>query len=209
MKSVTSIARGLLDLIAPPTCIACGEPLDPGEGGFCPRCSSLLEPASPDREAAAALLYGGPVVEAIQRFKYGGRSELAKPLAALMVEPALAMVRDVDRIIPIPLHPRRLRERGFNHAALLARRLAAHLALRLDTGTLRRVRDTPPQASIDRKHRVTNVRGAFAARPLRGSRVLLIDDVRTTGATFASAAETLLAAGAVRVRTLALARACP
>ncbi len=157
---------------------------------------------------AAAFLYGGPLADAIVRFKYGGRSELAGVLGQLLAEAALPLAGRVDCAMPMPLHPARLRERGFNQSALLARPVARALGVPLAVEGLRRVRPTVDQAGLARADREGNVRGAFAARQLEGApRVLLIDDVRTTGATLASASHALLTAGASEVRALVLARA--
>jgi len=109
-------------------------------------------------------------------------------------------------VVPVPLHRRRLAERGFNQAALLGRPLARALGVPLVTGRLVRVRPTPPQAELAAAERRDNVRGAFALRRPLPDRVLLVDDVRTTGATLAEAAQTLTDAGH-DVFTLTLARA--
>jgi ComF family protein len=114
----------------------------------------------------------------------------------------------VDLVIPMPLHPKRLRARGFNQAALLARPVSRKLGVALNVRSLERIRDTPEQAGLSRSDRVLNVKGAFRIRTRgRTGRVLLIDDVRTTGATLASAAEALLEAGFSSVFSLALAYA--
>ena len=200
--------RGVLSLLAPARCAACDLLLTPTEDGFCTGCAALLDPVRrTDRRPTAAQLYGGPLAEAIQRLKYQGRTDLAPVLGALLVRAALDHGGEVDRVIPMPLHPARLRARGFNQATLLARPVARALGVSLDTRTLRRVRDTSSQAGLERRDRLRNVRGAFAARVDRPGRVLLIDDVRTTGATLTAAASALLAAGHLRVQTLALARA--
>jgi len=198
-----SLLEGLLDALAPPRCAACDGALAPGEGGFCEACESLLEPSSGERPRAV-FLYGGPLADAIRRFKYGGRSELAATLAPHLVERAAEV--EVDAVVPVPLHPRRERARGYNQAALLARPVASALAVPFAPTALRRLRDTPPQASLDTARRRGNVRGAFAVRSAPPPRVLLIDDVRTTGATLAECAATLRGAGALRVHSLVLAR---
>lgn len=157
---------------------------------------------------AAAFLYGGPLADAILRLKYAGRTDLARGLSELFADAALSYAGRVDRVIPLPLHATRLRERGFNQSALLAAPVARALGVRLDVSCLVRVRPTRDQAGLPRTQRAENVRGAFAVRrPVELGRVLLVDDVRTTGATLATAAETLLRAGAREVCTLALARA--
>jgi len=172
----------------------------------------LLDPLAaflrPPRPAAAIFLYGGPLAEALRRVKYGARPDLAASLGKLMASAAQPYAGRVDCVVPLPLHPARLRARGFNQAALLARPVARALGVPMRTRELRRVRPTATQASLPRGERLGNVRGAFRAKgATQLGRVLLIDDVRTTGATLASAAATLLDAGCPRVFTLALARA--
>lgn len=202
----------LLRLLAPARCAACDLALVMDEEGFCGGCDLLLDvlPAAqrPPREAAAGFAYGGPLAEAICRLKYGGRTDLAGALGRRLADLCAGYAGEVDVVMPLPLHAERLRERGFNQAALLARPVARTLGLALDARSLRRVRPTAVQASLPRPRRLDNVRGAFVARAsTRPARVLLIDDVRTTGATLASAADALLASGHPRVYTLALARA--
>ena len=203
----------LLQLLAPERCAACDEPLDDDSPAFCPACVVLLEPLEQSGPsgapiaAAAAFLYGGPLAAAVQRLKYAGRSELARPLGALLADYALVFAGRVERVVPVPLHPSRLRERGFNQSALLAQPVARALGLPFDPHWLARVRPTRDQAGLARIERGHNLRAAFAARGARARSVLLIDDVRTTGATLAEAAEALLRAGCAEVHTLALARA--
>jgi len=169
------------------------------------RAGESHRPPSP---GAAAFIYGGPLADAVLRLKYGGRTELAPGLGALLADAAVAYAGAIDRVLPLPLHGARLRERGFNQSTLLAQPVARVLGVPLDTASLVRVRPTHDQASLPRASRAENVRGAFAARrTVASQRVLLIDDVRTTGATLAAAAEALLAAGCRQVNTLALARA--
>jgi ComF family protein len=140
--------------------------------------------------------------------KYAKRTELGPVLGRLLADAALPYAGRIERVMALPLHTARLRERGFNQSALLARPVAHALGAQLDVASLRRVRPTRDQASLPRANRADNVRGAFdVVGRQRPDRVLLIDDVRTTGATLAAAAEALLAAGFHEVHTLALARA--
>jgi ComF family protein len=152
--------------------------------------------------------YEGPLERAIHRFKYRGWRCLAEPLAELLFESLALNPPAASMVIPVPLHSSRLRDRGYNQSALLARRLA--LALRLDCveRPLRRARATPPQVGQDRLRRFQNVDGAFAwtGKPLRGQPVLLLDDVITTGATLEACATALRAAGAGSISGLTLAR---
>jgi ComF family protein len=206
-----ALLPSLLHLLAPERCPGCDELLGDHRALFCPACDPLLERVSAPEiptSAAAAFLYGGPIAAAIQRLKYAGRGELARPLGSLLADFALLFAGRVDRVVPVPLHPRRLRARGFNQSALLARPVAAALGLPLDARALARVRPTRDQAALSREARSHNLRGAFAARNgQRADRVLLIDDVRTTGATLAEAADALVRGGCAQVHTLALARA--
>lgn len=208
-----SFIPSLLELLAPDRCPGCDLAFDAEQHAFCDACLPLLESTEVWSDGAhsapsAAFLYGGPLAEALQRFKYAGRSELARPLGAMLASCALAYAGRVDCVAPVPLHPARLRSRGFNQSALLARPVARALGVPLAARALRRVRPTLDQAGLAREDRGQNVRGAFGAdRRAPGARVLLIDDVRTTGATLAEAADALLRGGCERVHPLALARA--
>ena len=204
---------GLLDLVAPPTCAACGSPVNGRAAGFCEACRPLIEPAPPQRGALAdrdACLYGGPLRDALHRLKYEGASEVAPVLAALLREQAQAFAGQVEWLTVVPLHPRRLRERGYHQGVLLARPIARLLALPLEARLLSRVRETPAQVGKRRTERATQLAQAFRARPeAQGRAILVIDDVRTTGATLAEARRALQQAGARAVYTLALARSSP
>lgn len=153
----------------------------------------------------------GEVVPAIiRRHKYGLDQSLSHALAACLGDELPLGDANYDVIIPVPLHLRRLRWRGFNQAAMLAVAVARRLDRPLDLRSLVRVRETPPQTQQNRSERSRNLRRAFAVRrPARvaSRRILLIDDVMTTGATADECARTLLAAGARRVDVLTLARA--
>lgn len=200
-------------LLAPPRCAAC----DAGVGrmaAFCRECAATAEPAPRDgrEDAIAAFVYGGAVARAIVVMKYASRPDLARPLGDLLFRAVSASPVDVRGalVVPVPLHPRRLAERGYNQSALLARRLAHHLGAPLAPVALARDRDTPRQATLDRAERLANVAASFRARNparVRGRRVLLVDDVRTTGATLEACAAALRAAGATTVLTAVVARA--
>jgi ComF family protein len=208
----SSMLSAWLHVLAPQRCAGCDTRVALAQDAFCKACSPLLEETSsahrPPQRAASVFVYGGPLADAIVRLKYAGRTEIARALAAPLAEAALLYAGTVDRVLPLPLHAARLRERGFNQSALLSHPVARALGVPLDTTSLARMRPTREQASLPRDQRIENVRGAFTVRrALTRQRVLLIDDVRTTGATLAAAAEALERAGCADVKTLALARA--
>ncbi len=184
------------------SCDRCGLPL--ATQGTCGRC--LQHPLPFDR-TRAAFLYGPPLDRLITSLKFGGRLALAELLGGLMVQRLRPFDVLPDTLVPVPLHPRRLRQRGYNQAVELARPLARALGVPLGAELCRRTRATPSQSELNREARARNVRGAFEAAPLTGQRVALIDDVMTTGATVASLAQAVRRAGAVRVEVWVLARA--
>jgi len=186
-----------------PKCSHCGRPLL--QPGLCRRCrierSYLLsiDSCSAHRQ---------PLRKVIHEFKYGGMAVLSEPLAGLMALTWASRHLQCDRIIPVPLHPARVRERGYNQSTLLARALSRHLHIIVDEKTLVRVRNTPAQVGLSRQERRQNMDGAFCCSSvLEGSAVLLVDDVCTTGATLEACARVLLDAGAASVRALTVARA--
>jgi ComF family protein len=199
--------RGLLELVAPRPCVGCDVPLAPAEHELCGACAPLVDLGERTGSAMAGYLYGGPMADAIRRLKYGRRTDLAPTLGAMLARRAIELAGEVEVVIPVPLHPARLRARGFNQAALIARPVANTLGVPLATSVLRRTRDTAPQAGLDAAGRVTNVRGAFASRDVSWKSALVIDDVHTTGSTLAECATVLARAGANRVITLVLAKA--
>ncbi len=174
-------------------------------------CSECLTEERYFSKARAICLYEGLIVEAISRFKYGGVTRLARPLGFFLAEyrdPEFPFC-DFDLILPVPLHPGRLRQRGFNQSLLLARYLSRKHSIPLDFTALQRSRPTQPQTQLSGSERQANVRGAFEVRKPEGvaeKEILLIDDVFTTGATVRECAKVLLRAGAKQVDVLTLAR---
>ena len=200
-----------MKLFSHPRCPCCGLGFGdtPGEDHLCSTC--LTEERYFTR-ARAIGPYEGLMAEAIHRFKYQGASRLAKPLGTLLSEykdpefPFSAF----ELILSIPLHPRRLRQRGFNQSLLLARCVSRKHSIPLDFTALQRTRHTEPQTQLSGSERQKNIRGAFeVGRPdlIAGKHILLIDDVFTTGSTVQECAKVLLKAEAKQVDVLTLARA--
>jgi ComF family protein len=205
----TQFYHGLFELLAPRRCAAC-EAVDAAKSGFCGACDLLIERRSTlgatESADLAAADYGGPLSDAIHGLKYGGDTTRVAALVALLQPQAMRLRGRVDLVTCVPLHPRRLYERGFNQAALLARPVARTLAVPFDARLLRRLRDTPQQAGAGRRARLEMARASIACRrELRRASVLVVDDVRTTGSTLCSAREALLTAGAASVFTLVVA----
>ena len=192
-----------------PCCPHCGIPTGPAwKGGGDTPCGPCTH-SPPTFEAARAWgFHEDALREAVLRLKFSGRSALAAPLGALIAHAAQALP-PADAVVAVPLHPRRLRERGFNQAALLARAAAADLDLPMLSGALERVRETGAQTELDRALRAANLRGSMRAerRLVDGRAILLVDDVLTTGATASACAAALLAAGAASVFVATVARA--
>lgn len=197
-----------------PWCPSCGLPYQvplQDSGHLCGACSLRTPPFSGARSFG---YYTAQLSRLVQGFKFERRRNLAKPLASLLAAAYLDTWRreDFELAVPVPLHPRRRRERGFNQAALLAVALQEQLMLPCSESPLSRTRDTLPQVGLSDAERHRNLRSAFRCdhpAKVRGRRILLVDDVMTTGATAASAAEALLAAGARSVSVLTVARAVP
>ena len=182
---------------------ACGRCAEPG-GELCARCRDAPLPL--DR-IVAPWRFGGQLAIAIRRLKFGRRMHVARALAPLWA-PLVAAAQGDALVVPVPLHWRRRFTRGFDQAWLLARHACALAELAAPVPVLRRVRPGPPQTSLTAAERRANLAGAFVAdRAVAGRAVVLVDDVVTTGATFAAAAQALLDAGAVRVTGVAIARA--
>ncbi len=199
-----------IDFLAPPFCACCGMPfeVDPGEAALCTGC---LDRPPDFARARAVFRYGEESRRLILGFKHGDRLHGTKAYAAWMARAGAELVADAAVIAPVPLHWTRLFARRYNQAALLANALARSAGIEAVPDLLVRKRRTPSQGRLNAAERRRNVRGAFAVRAsaaprIAGRRVLLIDDVYTTGATAGACARSLLAAGASAVDVLTLAR---
>lgn len=191
-----------LEPILPPFCQRCGEPRRaPGVCGAC-----RVRPPAFDR-AWTAYRYAEPLRTAIHRFKYGGERGFAGLLGQLLADAVHTAGLDCDLIVPVPLHRTRQRRRGYNQSALLAQAVAMSTG-RLVAEGLVRLRPTPPQVGRSLEERRRNVAGAFAwsGPPIAGRRVLLIDDVCTTGATLDACAQALRPHRPATIVAAALAR---
>ncbi len=186
--------------MTPPLCECCGREVGAGD-----RCQDCARERPVIDGIRAASRYEGAVRTAVHRLKYNGQRALSKPLAELLAHTASAVPRP-DVIVPLPLHPRRERARGYNQAALLARELGQLLDLPVVPAAAR-TRETRDQIGLNRRERQANVHGAFdCASDVAGRRLLLVDDVCTTGATLLACAQPLLRAKAASVWAVVLAR---
>jgi ComF family protein len=214
---VCEVCIALIERVREPMCQVCGVPLQPVDHDRSDWCRACVESRPHFGRARAVARYrpgisedGQVVPSIIRRHKYGRDQSLSRALAQCLGENLPLNGENYDLVIPVPLHRRRLRWRGFNQAALLGVAVSRKIGCTLDVVTLARTRDTSPQTSLDSAQRRHNVRDAFAVtRPERiaNRSLLLVDDVMTTGATLDECARTLLAAAARRVDVLTLARA--
>ncbi|MGV3573827.1 MAG: ComF family protein [Devosia sp.] len=232
-------ALALLDQLYPPACAACGVPIAEGVG-LCAKCFAGLQSITaplcpvlglpfevalgpdafsaealadppPFARARAAVRYGEVAQSLVTRLKYGDRTELAQFCARLMASAGHEFWAARPLLVPVPLHPSRLRFRRYNQSYLLAKALGRELGLDVDPFLVRRHKKTRSQIGLSGDGRARNVQGAFSAHPdalvrIRGRRVVLIDDVYTTGATVKAVARTLLRNGANEVDVLTFAR---
>jgi len=232
--------KALLDLCFPPVCLGCKKSLSPGpelqfcetcaaqikfiSEPFCPRCglgfphsaggnhlcSACLENVWSFSLARSLAYYAGPLVNALQSFKYGGKTTgLASFQTLKKIQPITAALFDPNLIVPVPLHPDRLRERGFNQALLLAEAFFPDLKNRISSSLLTRSKWTAPQTTLSGSARRKNLKNSFHVDPgknLTGKKILLVDDVFTTGTTVNECARVLVKAGAYEVQVLTLAR---
>jgi ComF family protein len=231
-RHIVDTREGLLDLVYPPFCVVCEkavsqylcpdcvEKIQLIDYPYCRVCGAPSETARcvecREREFAfdsgrSAGVFEGVLREAIHALKYSFHRPVADPLGDLMAERCsrLYLAGKADLVVPVPIHRSRMLVRGFNQSEELARRMCARISLPVDPGVLYQARKTRHQVDLPQDQRESNVRGAFVVRDpprIQGKRVLLIDDVFTTGATLNEAASVLKKAGATSVHVYTLAR---
>lgn len=202
-----------------PMCSICGMPFKSRQGSD-HVCGECLQMPKNYKSARAASLYTPLTMGLTHRFKYNHKIQLAKLLGAIMAYTFMRFwkAEDIDLVVPVPLHPKRFRQRGFNQAYLLAKwfdrqikKIAQHsTTATVEREAVRRTRPTASQTGLKRKSRFDNIKNAFEAmKPelIDGQRILLIDDIYTTGATVNECAKVLLDSGASRIDVLTVARA--
>lgn len=236
-RALRRLGRGAIDVVYPPTCLACRAAVGEPEA-LCPACWAsmrfvapplcartglpfvadagldLLSPQAVEdppvaaRTRCVALFDDGPARRLVHRLKYGDSPELARPMGRWMARAGADLLAEADVVAPVPLHRGRLFLRRFNQSALLAAEIARAAPLPLDVTSLARVKPTRPQVGMSRDERARNLQGAFHVPPaaFAGARVLLIDDVATTGSTLNACARAALAGGARAVDALVFAR---
>lgn len=214
LTGLSTLARActsvFFDALSPPACAACDESV-PSRQVFCAACAATIvrdEPA--DDSSVAFAQFDGAIAIALRRFKYEERADLARPLGHLLRRAVVDAAIRSDLVVPVPLHPRRLAERGYNQAALLARAVADQLDVPFAPRALERRRQTAQQARLGRAERLENMAEAFEVRDkphIQSKSILLVDDVLTTGATLLACRQALEKAGAAEVKSVCLARA--
>lgn len=229
-----------VDLLFPPTCAACGSPADSHSrlcaacmdtvrflrSPLCVRCGTLFAGINGDDHlcgecinnpppytvARSICLYAPPVSILLQNLKYRTDRTAVAALAPLTARFDLSFLAKVDLVVPVPLFPRRLRERGMNQSLLLARLFFPNNKKAICPESLIRLKDTVPQTGLGGKRRRKNLKGAFAVKQkeeIQAKRICLIDDVFTTGTTVKECAQTLMRAGAAEVFVVTMARVVP
>jgi ComF family protein len=212
MFALAPLASELFATLAAPRCAAC-DAAAAAEAPFCASCGATVQPIrGRDRTGVAGYVYGGAVARALVRMKSQREAGLARPLGDLLWRALAPRAHRLHSfvVVPVPLHPSRLAERGFNQSALLACRVARYLDAPFWPSAIERTHATLPQTALLRQARLSNVSLAFAVREpehVSGREVLLVDDVWTTGATLASCERVLLEAGAAQVCRAVVARA--
>ena len=199
--------RAFLNIIYPPLCQACGTRLSEN-AGLCTKCIQAIQK---NEYGIAACDYEGALKEALHKFKYSGVLSPLKALSPILLEFIEKNIdtENIDAIIPIPLYHAKLRERGFNQSRLLSIPISKRYNIPISGNILIKTKPTSPQSNLNRKERLKNLKGAFTVKKnalLTGKRVLLVDDVYTTGATIDEASRVLMKAGVSNIKIVTLAK---
>lgn len=202
--------NSILNLVFPPRCEVCRKGSDEA---LCTECFSKIQFMKPQLGIYSASAYEGVLRDALHRFKFQKRKILAEPLGILLVKylsrTAGLKTEELDCIIPVPLHHRRRRERGYNQAELLAQVVGRYFEVPV-VSALERIKNTRAQFNLSKDERFSNIKGAFKVsepKAVYNKHILLLDDIYTTGSTIAECSKTLKIAGARRVEILTLSRA--
>lgn len=211
---IREVFRFIADFLYPASCLLCGVSI-PGEELLCPGCRTITEKRalaypSPERHIAdvddicVLLPYDSECRTLVHALKYHGRPSAGLFFGELIGEKLLSKLRTSDdiRIVPVPLHPAKMRSRGYNQSERIARGIASVTGLTIDEESIQRMRVTPTQTALDSEARAANVSGAFrfhGKAPLTGITVLLVDDVLTTGSTVMECAKALKEGGAEKI----------
>ena len=201
-----------IKFISPPFCSICGIPFPKGSRGENHPCGSCIKEPPAFDKAVSVFIYDGSIIKAIYSFKYGNKSYLFRPFGKLIIEKVekeIHLRENPPLVIPVPLCNKRLRHRGYNQSALVAGYLAKELNLVIDYDSLIRIRETVPQTELNKKEREKNLINAFTVNnpdKIKNSRIVLVDDVYTTGSTLKECSKTLKKAGAKKVYCISIAR---
>lgn len=201
---ICSTCARKLPRLNPPICQRCGKP--EASGDRCPACWGKHDGIDAIR---SVFKFEGTVRTAVHEFKYRGLRSICSSLSKFMAEYYVQNNISADVIVPVPLHQKRLKERGYNQSYLLAAELAVLISLPVEENLITRIKDTPPQArTSNADHRAANVRDAFvcSTRDFKGLDIIILDDVCTSGATIEACADVLKTAGAKRVLGFTFAR---
>lgn len=211
---ICDACRDSLGAVPSPFCDTCGRPFTAAalEGSHV--CGGCLSSPPPYRKARFGVAHAGTVRRALIAFKYSGQIHRRPALGSVFIETfdRFFAAGDFDVIVPMPIHPRQLIQRGFNQVILLGATLSRHTRIPMCRTVLRKIKDTPPQVGLPRSQRLKNVKGSFGTtgnERIRDKRVLLIDDVSTTGSTISEASKTLMRSGAHSVEVMVLALRMP
>lgn len=204
-NGICDACRNKVSYIGEPRCKKCGKPIRSEEEEFCFDCRRRKHSYEQGR---SLWLHKEPVQSAIYAFKYKNRRVYGETFAKEMAErfEKLIALWEIDRIVPVPLHKKRRRRRGFNQAEILAEELGRRLHIPVDASLVIREKDTTPQKELGQGNRKKNLKKAFrlCKSPVRGERLLIIDDIYTTGSTIDSMAEVLKKAGSEKIYFLTI-----